>query len=350
VGSRKSIGDKPKKIECPRCHEHFKPAGFAGHQQHSKCWLDARKAPSDTQPEGSLDPAPFAIPPHDSHFWVSEQTQKALKAAFKRSQKAPVVIQVKGPKGCGKTSLAQYFAAFYQRPFWGEACNLKEDAVELLSRREYLQGKGTITLPTTLTKALQTPGCVVLLDEVNRFLDPRAPNALFNLLDHRHEAPVEGLGQVVVAPGVVLFLTLNEGAGYFGTIPVDDALNDRVQLFIPLDYPPTDVVVRILNDKAHLNLRDSETLARVWFQINNSPKHKDAVSMRRLLSTAKLITKGKLSLKVALAHGIGYAIGDPELVLQALQQVQPTEGTPSAAEANEYLSSYLSRLEEEILS
>lgn len=277
---------------------------------------------------------------------MSEKTQELLEAASELSKEAPVVIEVQGPKGSGKTTLAQYFAALYQRPFWGEACNLKEDAVELLSRREYLQSKGTITLPTTLTKALQTPGCVVLLDEVNRFLDPRAPNALFNLFDHRHEAPVEGLGQVVVAPGVVLFLTLNEGAGYIGTIPVDDALNDRVQLFIPLDYPPPDVVVRILNDKAYLNRRDSETLAKVWAQINQSPKHKDAVSMRRLLSTAQLITTGKLPLNVALTYGIGYAIGDPELVLQALQQVQPTKGTPSAAEANEYLR----RLEEEILS
>jgi hypothetical protein len=175
---------------------------------------------------------------------------------------------------------------------------------------------------------------------------PPSPNALFNLLDHRHEAPVEGLGQVVVAPSVVLFLTLNEGAGYIGTIPVDDALNDRVQLFIPLDYPPPDVVVRILHDKAHLNWRDSETLAKVWAQINQSPKHKDAVSMRRLLNTAQLITTGKLPLNVALTHGIGYAIGDPELVLQALQQVQHTKGTPSPAEADEYLR----KLEQEILS
>jgi nitric oxide reductase NorQ protein len=346
VGSRKSIERNPKKIECPRCHEFYKPAGFSGHQQYSNCWLDARKAPSGTHPEGSLAPAPFDIPFRDPHFWVSEETQKLLQAAFNLSKKAPVVIQVQGPKGCGKTSLAQYFAALYQRRFWGEACNLKEDAVELLSRREYIQGKGTITLPTTLTRALQTPGCVVLLDEVNRFLDPRAPNALFNLLDHRHEAPVEGLGQVVVASGVVLFLTLNEGAGYIGTIPVDDALNDRVQIYIPLDYPPHDVVGQILNYKTGLDLATSNSLASVWAQINRSPKVKDGVSTRRLLSTAELITSGGLPLRDALTYGIGYAIGDPELALQALQQVQPSEGTTSSAEANEYLR----RLAEEILS
>src|SRR5687767_11141200 len=63
VASEKGMGGNPKKIECPRCHELFKPAGFAGHQQHSNCWLDARKARSGAHPEGSLAPAPFDIPP-----------------------------------------------------------------------------------------------------------------------------------------------------------------------------------------------------------------------------------------------------------------------------------------------
>jgi hypothetical protein len=96
-------------------------------------------------------------------------------------------------------------------------------------------------------------------------------------------------------------------------------------------------VVQILTDKTGLDSATSKTLARVWAQINQSPKAKDAVSTRRLLSTAELITSGGLSLRAAITYGIGYAIGDPELVLQALQQVQPAEGTASSAEANEYL-------------
>jgi nitric oxide reductase NorQ protein len=325
-------GGDPGKIPCPYCDRLLKDKrGLSGHIQFKHPRNGAE--PASSHPEGSL--VTFPVPSPDPHFAVADKTQKLLQAACNLSASGPVVIQIQGPKGSGKTSLAQYFAAFYRRPFWGEACNLKEDAVELLSRREYIPGKGTITLPTTLTRALQTPGCVVLLDEVNRFLDPRAPNALFNLLDHRHQAPVEGLGQVRVAPQVVIFLTLNEGAGYIGTIPLDDALEDRVQLYVPLDYPPADVVSLLIQYKAGLDLATSELLARVWAQINQSPKVKAGVSTRRILKTAELITRGGLSLSDALTYGIGYAIRDPELVLQALQQVQPAEGTIAAAD--EYL-------------
>ena len=44
--------------------------------------------------------------------------------------------------------------------------------------------------------------------------------------------------EVVVAPGVVFFVTLDEGYEYVGTNPVDEALRDRMTYSVRMGSPP----------------------------------------------------------------------------------------------------------------
>lgn len=152
----------------------------------------------------------IAVPEEDPYFYVSKDIVSILEKIHAISKKKPVNVLVSGRQGCGKSSFVRQYAALYGSP-------LSTFQVGILSEPGQLFGEYALESGETKYKqflfpeAIQTPGCVIHLEEINRPEHPKALNMLFSLLSDDREVWIEELGLLQVAEGVVFFATLNEG-------------------------------------------------------------------------------------------------------------------------------------------
>ncbi|KKK43037.1 hypothetical protein LCGC14_3169070, partial [marine sediment metagenome] len=100
----------------------------------------------------------------------------------------------------------------------------------LIGNTHYDNSAGTFFGEALFVKAIQTPGAIILLDELSRAHDD-ASNILMTVLDENQrylridempETPT-----IAVAEGVVFLATANVGNEYTGTRVMDRALLDR---------------------------------------------------------------------------------------------------------------------------
>ncbi|MBF8267683.1 MAG: BssE [Dehalococcoidia bacterium] len=232
-----------------------------------------------------------------------------------------VNILLTGPTGTGKSSLPKEFAAVQRRSFFTMHCQLVTEPGDWWGTREMSIREGTYFQKAALVDAMETPGCVVLLDEANR-THPENLNALFGLLDHRRRTWVPALNrEVVVAPGLIFFVTLNEGANYVGTNAVDIALKDRISNTIRLDYLPLKVEVDLLVERTGIREEEARELSQFARTVRSNPKLGIAVSTRQLLECGALI-KEELSIREAVLFAVTNGTGEraeQDALLQALQ-------------------------------
>ena len=141
-------------------------------------------------------------------------------------------ILMVGPSGGGKTMAAQAVdEVFPNRPFFGFNLGASQDPRGMLiGNTHYENTEGTFFAESLFVKAIQTPGAIVLLDELSRAHDD-ATNILMTVLDENQrylridESP--GTPTIKVAEGVVFIATANVGNEYTGTRIMDRALLDR---------------------------------------------------------------------------------------------------------------------------
>lgn len=274
---------------------------------------------------------PVAVPPREPDFYIAPENQAILARIARRSgdgQRLNVFIS--GPKGCGKTTLAREFAARHQRPFHEVHCGAFIDNEQWFGKDRLSEGR-TWYRTSRFVQALETPGATVLLDEINR-AHPEVLGAILGLLDWRRALWNDDLGyEVRVAPGVVLFATINDGDDYFGTNPMDAALRDRFTRTIELDYPEPAaeagiLVARGLDEK---RAGDLVTFAnRLRNAVNPVP-----ISTRQLLVTSEELLDG-VPLREAVTLTIANALSDPaqrKLTYEAVQLIDPVPYVVSAS-------------------
>ncbi len=268
-----------------------------------------------------LHPA-LLVPDADPTFWVSNQVGRFLRAVDQRCKKGEVVnVLLVGPTGTGKSSLPREFAATRKRQFFTMHCQLVTEQGDWWGSKEMSAADGTYFQKAALVDAVETPGCVILLDEANR-THPENLNALFGILDHRRRVWVAALErEVVVAPGVTFFVTLNEGLDYVGTSSVDRALRDRMSNTIRLDYLPAKVETGLLMRRIGVDDETARGLSEFAQTARKNPKLGLSVSTRQLLECAALV-KGGLpvheAVLFAVANGAVEDV-DKKAILQALQ-------------------------------
>jgi len=141
-------------------------------------------------------------------------------------------ILMVGPSGCGKTLAALSVGrVFNDRPFFSFNLGATQDPRgALIGNTHFNRDDGTFVTPALFVRAIQTPGAIILLDELSRAHDDAA-NILMTVLDQNQrylridEAP--DTPTIKVAPGVVFLATANVGNEYTGTRVMDRALLDR---------------------------------------------------------------------------------------------------------------------------
>jgi len=144
-----------------------------------------------------------------------------------------------GPRGSGKTRIAQALAEKLRRPVEVFHFGGILDVEAMLYGSMTLTREGTRFVRSRFVEAIQLPGVVLVLDELNR-APVAVHNALLGLLDQlaRFVIDLEEPERRIVplAPGAVVVATANIGSEFVGTEMVDGALLDRFAV-LRLGYP-----------------------------------------------------------------------------------------------------------------
>ena len=75
-----------------------------------------------------------------------------------------------------------------------------------------------------------------------------------------------------MAPGVVFFITLNEGYEYVGTNPIDEALRDRMTYSVRMSYVPRWVETSILVRRTAVDDDTAGELTEFARSVRRNPK------------------------------------------------------------------------------
>ncbi|MFZ3047897.1 MAG: AAA family ATPase [Desulfatirhabdiaceae bacterium] len=255
------------------------------------------------------------IPEEDPYFYVSNDILNLLDKVKEISKKHPVNVLIAGKQGCGKSSLVKQYAAVHGHP-------LATFQVGILSEPGQLFGEYTLVCGETkyrqflFPQAIQTPNCVIHLEEINRPENPKALNMLFSILSDDREVWMDELGLLKVAAGVVFFATLNEGDEFVGTELIDAALRDRFYLIL-MDILPNEVEKEVLINKTGVSGKQADEIIGLVNALRSSTELHTAVSTRTTLMIGEMVFAGA-TLGDALATSVQTSKETLESVLISL--------------------------------
>ncbi|MFH0726802.1 MAG: AAA family ATPase [Pseudomonadota bacterium] len=230
------------------------------------------------------------VPEEDPYFYISNDILSLLDKVKKISEKHPVNVLVAGKQGCGKSSLVKQYAAVHGHPLATFQVGILSEPGQLFG--EYaLEGGETKYKQFLFPQAIQTPHCVIHLEEINRPEHPKALNMLFSILSDDRQVWMDELGLLKVADGVVFFATLNEGDEFVGTELIDAALRDRFYLIL-MDFLPNEVEREVLINKTGISGKQADDIIDVANALRSNPALHTAVSTRTTLMIAEMVFAG----------------------------------------------------------
>ncbi|MBL0713323.1 MAG: MoxR family ATPase [Desulfosarcina sp.] len=230
------------------------------------------------------------IPEPESHYFLPEAVIENLHRIHLLSQRHPVNLLVAGKQGCGKSTLVKQFAARGKRPLATFQIGILSEPGQLFGEHRLKDGE-TYYQQFLFPQALQTPGCVIHLEEINRPEHPKALNMLFSVLAEDRQVWLDEIGLMRVADGVVFIATLNEGDEFVGTEMLDAALRDRFYV-TTLDYLPVDVETNVLHFKSGIAEADAQTIVNVASKLRGNTQEPMVVSTRHTLMIAEMVAVG----------------------------------------------------------
>lgn len=257
----------------------------------------------------------LCVPEVDPYFYADSDVLNILDKLHKISGKHPVNILVAGRQGCGKSSIVRQFAAVHNKPLATFQVGVLSEPSQLFG--EYALENGETKYKQFLfPKALQTPGCVIHLEEINRPENPKALNMLFSILSDDRQVWMDELGLLEVAPGVIFFATLNEGDDFVGTELLDPALRDRFYVVL-MDYLPNEVEKEVLIKKTGVNDKQADAIIGAVNTLRSDFELAVEVSTRTVLMIGEMLAAGA-TLKEALITSLQTSKETLESILLSL--------------------------------
>lgn len=256
------------------------------------------------------------VPEADPYYYIDSDALNILQKINTISKKHPVNILVAGRQGCGKSSIVNQYAAVYRRP-------MATFQVGILSEPGQLFGEYTLENGETKYKqflfpqAIQTPNCVIHLEEINRPEHPKALNMLFSILSDDRKVWMDELGTLKVADGVTFFATLNEGDEFIGTELLDPALRDRFYVLL-MDYLPSAVEREVLIKKTGVSESQADEIINAIGSLRSNSDLNIEVSTRTTLMIGEMVAAGG-SLRDGIVTSLQTGKDSLESILLSLQ-------------------------------
>jgi cobaltochelatase CobS len=230
------------------------------------------------------------------YVWPQPATAIALtQVARKRN------VLLFGAAGTGKTEWSQQLAARTGRPFALISCDSTTDGPTLVGMTVPAADGSVAWQDGQLTRAIQTPGCVICIDEPS----VARPGALFvlqNVLANRVLFIAETGRRVKVAEGVVFISCDNTNGtgggsrrGYTDTNRLNAAFLDRFGVRVRFDFMPADQERDILVSYTGCTPALAELLISAAATTRAAAEGQQltaGIGLRRLLSWAELLTDG----------------------------------------------------------
>ena len=269
------------------------------------------------------------VPPLDPNFFVLDEDRINVDRLERLSERHPINILVTGNQGCGKSSLIRQFAGYYQRPMTTFQVGLLSEAGQLFGQQRLKDGE-TFYQSFLFPRAIRVPGSVIHLEEINRSENPHALNELFSVLSEERSIWIDELGTVEVAPRVIFFATMNEGAEFSGTDQLDAALKDRFYR-IHIEYPPVSIEKEILVLKTGVSPSVAGDILNVVTKLRSNKQAPIDISVRHSLMIAELTAAG-----APLREAIIYSLQISMDVLESLLLSIHVETGDTEMEARRY--------------
>jgi nitric oxide reductase NorQ protein len=230
------------------------------------------------------------VPEPEEHYFLREEVINHLSRIEALSKRHPVNLLIAGKQGCGKSTLVKQFAARHKRPEATFQIGILSEPGQLFGEHRLKDGE-TYYQQFLFPQALQTPGCVIHLEEINRPEHPKALNMLFSVLAEDRRVWLDELGLIKVADGVVFMATLNEGEEFIGTEMLDAALRDRFYV-TTLDYLPMDVETKVIHLKTGIPAGDAQTVVTIANKLRENTQEPMVVSTRHTLMIGEMVAVG----------------------------------------------------------
>jgi nitric oxide reductase NorQ protein len=276
----------------------------------------------------------FSVPSKNDSYIINEDDQNLIKFVEEESNNSPQNLLMTGLHGCGKSELAENFAANYDRPFYGLQCAFYREPKEFFGSKGAKSGN-TFWQNSQFIEAVQNKNTVILLDEINR-CSPTVLNSLFSLLDDRRECYFDDIGHIKVADRVVFCATMNKGNVYTGTLNSDRALLDRFPYVLEMNYLDPEKEAFVLVKRTGIQKSDADQLVKLANALRSKSKGmggtlKETISTRVLIKTASLYKKmGIKSFKYTiypLFSANGEGASERALVTQTVQLIHGSVGS-----------------------
>jgi len=257
----------------------------------------------------------LAVPKPEENFFLPQHVIENLERIKILAKRHPVNILVTGKQGCGKSTMVRQFAARNNRPIAVFQIGILSEPGQLFGEYRLKDGE-TYYQKFLFPQAIQTPGCVIHLEEINRPENPKALNMMFSVLSEDRKVWMDELGLINVADEVVFFATLNEGEEFVGTEMLDAALRDRFYVTM-LDYLPPEVETNVLHLKTGIDEADALTIVNISNKLRNNTQEPIVVSTRHSLMIAEMVAVGS-STKDAFINSLQLSRDIIESVLLSL--------------------------------
>lgn len=184
------------------------------------------------------------VPEFDEHWKITdyhmEKLEEVVEALNLQLDNHRGILILQGEAGTGKNVLADMLANLSNREVVQIACNENSVKEDLTYEWKYNPEKGTYEIPSRLITGMQTPGTIILFDEINA-LKPGVAKMMNSLFDYHRRLFMPGgeQQQEVIADPTVIFVGTMNPQNYAGVNRLSPEVKSRARV-IDVDYPPFD--------------------------------------------------------------------------------------------------------------
>jgi len=182
------------------------------------------------------------IPRFDQHwripdYYMGKMEELTKTLILQRINRRGITI-LHGEAGTGKNVLIDMLANLSNHEEVTVSCNENTVKEDLTYEFHYDPNRGTFRLPSRLIEGIQTPGTIIVLDEINT-LRPGVAKLLNPLLDYRRRVFLTEGGkerEIAVDPTVLFVATMNP-QNYLAVKKLSPEIKSRARV-VDMDYPP----------------------------------------------------------------------------------------------------------------